>query len=90
MTPLSPEVFQSLLAIGWIDGDLHPSEAAAVLAAAVEQAGLHAVATLMGISATGRQTMDEVVDGLRKEGHARLDLVGLRARIDAAIRAALG
>lgn len=142
MTPLTFEVFQSLLAIGWLDGHLDPAEADAVLVAAadaglsaadvarlremagarvdfadpvtegltreqrlyvyavaswvaradervttVEQAGLHAVATLLGVSGRGRKTMDEVVERLRADGHGQLDLVGLRARIDEAIRA---
>jgi hypothetical protein len=144
MTPLSFDMFQTLLAIGWIDGSLHPDEAEAILAAAVdarvapadlerlramsarkvefgdltmdgmtreqrlyvygvasfvaradatvtkdEQAGLHAVATLLGVSGKGRRKMDEVVDELRAEGSTeRLDLVGLRRKIDAAVQAA--
>jgi hypothetical protein len=144
MTPLSFDVFQSLLALGWIDGNLHPDEGRAVLAAAVdaglppadlarleaasaakvefgdlqidgltreqrlyvygvaswvarvdagvtrdEQAGLHAVATMLGVSGRGRRLLDEVVDALRAEGATdRLDLVGLRRRIDDSVRAA--
>ena len=144
MTPLSFDVFQSLLAIGWIDGNLHPDEASAILAAAAdagvpaadverlramsatkvefgdlqmaglsreqrlyvygvaswvaradatvtkdEQAGLHAVATLLGVSGKGRRKMDDVVDELRAEGATeRLDLVGLRRKIDDAVRVA--
>jgi len=37
--PLSRELFQTLLAIGWIDGELAPEEREAILAAA-KQAGL--------------------------------------------------
>jgi uncharacterized tellurite resistance protein B-like protein len=141
---LTPEVFQSLLALGWIDGALDPAEAEAVLRAAedaglapaeldrlramsakpvdfaelptrdlsieqrlyvyavaswvaraddtvttAEQAGLHAVATLLGVSGQGRRTLDALIDELRAAGHDRLDLVGLRARIDQAIREAV-
>ena len=144
MVALTPEVFQSLLAVGWIDGSLDPAEADAVLRAAedaglssadlerlramsrapvdfaelptaeltleqrlyvyamaswvaraddtvteIEQSGLHAVATILGVSGHGRRTLDRVVDELRAAGHARLDLAGLRARIDQAIREAV-
>src|SRR5687768_4445331 len=122
MTPLNFDVFQSLLAIGWIDGTLRTDEANAILAAAEdaglpraefarvramtasrvdfgdlkmdgmtreqrlyvygvaswvarvddtvtrdEQAGLHAVATLLGVSGRGRRTLDELVEELRAE-----------------------
>ena len=145
MPALSAEVFQTLLAIGWIDGSLDPDEAGAILMAAreagldeaamaslversrapvdfadmdlsrldrdqrlyvyavaswvarvdnevtrEESAGLHAVATVLGITGKGRRTMDDVVEQLRGSAHApaRLDLVGLRAHIEAAVQRA--
>jgi uncharacterized membrane protein YebE (DUF533 family) len=140
---LSLELFQSLLAIGWIDGELAESERDAILAAARqsglaaadlakleamagspvtfsdmdftplsaeqrlfvyavaswvakvddivtgdERAALHAIGTLLGITGTGRRRMDETVDQLRRAADKpqRLDLEGLRARVDDTIR----
>lgn len=116
MEQLHPEVFRLLCAVGWIDGELRPSEAHLILEAAQsegydaetmtmlqgcvdspvdfgevdqealtpkdrlyvyavsswiartdgrvspdEQAALHAVATVIGVTGRGRQAMDDVV-----------------------------
>ncbi len=146
MPTLSAEVFQTLLAIGWVDGSLDPDEASAILMAARdaglddaamarlleqsqervdfadmdlsgldreqrlyvyavaswvaradnevtrdESAALHAVATILGVTGKGRRTMDDVVEQLRGQADApeRLDLVGLRAHIEAAVQRAM-
>ena len=146
MPALNTEVFQTLLAIGWVDGHLDPDEASAILAAARdaglgdaalarltemsatpvdfadldisgldreqrlyvyavaswvaradnevtndESAALHAVATLLGVTGKGRRTMDDVVEQLLGTAGApeRLDLVGLRAHIEAAVQRAM-
>ncbi len=140
MEPLDPEVFRLLCAVGWIDGELRPSEAHLILEAARaegyddetmaalqgcvdspvdfgeidqerltardrlyvyavsswiartdgrvapdEQAALHAVATLIGVTGRGRRAMDEVVSGL--DASAGFDRDRLRAAIDEVLSA---
>ena len=65
MPALSAEMFQSLLAIGWIDGTLDPDEAGAILLAA-RDAGL-SEADLARLQAQSEQPVD----------FAEMDLSGL-------------
>ena len=142
MADLTFEVFQTLMAIGWIDGRLDPEEGDAILKAALdaglwdeqieqldlmqespvdftdldttalsteqrlyvyavaswvaradnevtaaEDAALHAVATVIGVTGKGRRAMDLMVEDLRgtEAAPARLDLVGMRAHIVSAL-----
>jgi len=143
MPEVSFELFQTLLAIGWLDGELVDAERDAVLEAAVaaglpeadlvklremalapvtfadmsfdhldgeqrlliyavaswvaqadekvepeERAALHAMATLLTVTGTGRQEMDRLVVELRDrpDAPARLDVVALMERIGARMR----
>jgi hypothetical protein len=143
MPDVSFELFQTLLAIGWLDGELVDAERDAVLEAAVatglpegdlsrlremakspvtfadmsfehlggehrlliyavaswvaqaderiaaeERAALHAMATLLSVTGTGRQEMDRVVAELRDRPDApsRLDVLALTERIAAHFR----
>jgi hypothetical protein len=142
MATLTPQVFQTLLAVGWIDGDLAREEAHAILELATdaglsddaleelgrlassrvqftdldvaglsrdqrlfvyatsswvaradrvvtddEQAALHAVATVLGLTATGRRWVDELVDAWHgsEQRPGRFDLSTLRTRLDEAL-----
>src|SRR5262245_46306005 len=68
MTPLSPEVFQSLLAIAWLDDELLPAEAEAVVLAAVD-AGLSVreIERLREMSQKKVEFVDIDAEGLTRE-----------------------
>ena len=140
MEQLHPEVFRLLCAVGWIDGELRPSEAHLILEAAKseeydadtmamlqgcvdtpvdfgevdqgsltpkdrlyvyavsswialsdgrvskdEQAALHAVATVIGVTGRGREAMDEVARELNTSG--QFDRQALRSAIQKVIDA---
>lgn len=68
MTTLTRDVFQSLLAVGWIDGDLAPAEADAILTAASD-AGLPAadLAALREMSARKVDFSDLDMESMTRE-----------------------